>query len=307
MVAASPAEAETPAYASDGQEKSKKPKKKSRKKTKDAGDEKDENEDENRGKTVVAGVPFAKLVELNSAALFGGKVKLDGETIEISYDTDGQMAAGFQGRKIIDSKHPQMQGAQRNFIVQEKKDDKEILIPGLTACGMGRDAWVSRFPLAGDARVQFGFRVPNLITQQSTFRVRLNFNKKKGTGFETGFFQNLAYLSRGRVKSNKMTPIKKYQRAASYWFPRKKSSTQIDFGIRDGNCAVKMNGEQMVNVEDISDQGGHVAFVYDKILFTIDNLKITGKLDRDWVEKEIARLKRRGELVVEKPLESLPE
>ena len=256
----------------------------------------DEDKDKDKGETIGRNLPLERLVELNAAALFGGNAKVDGDRIELEYSADGQVRAGFVGREIIDAGHAQMTGAQRNFIIEEKKDGVEKLIPGLAAVGIGQDMWVSKFPLAGDARIEFGFRIPNLITQQSTFRVRLNWDPEKNSGYETSFFQSIGYVSRNRTKSSQLTPIKEYQRAASYWFPRKKSSVKIEYWIKDGECAVRMNGQDMVKVDGIKDLGGHVAIAYRKIAFTIDNLKISGKLDREWCEKELERLEKKGEL-----------
>jgi hypothetical protein len=240
--------------------------------------------------------PLEKLLELNSAAIFGGKVKLNGSLFEVVFDTDGEVQSGFEGNGIIDSKSQQMTGSNRNFIVQEKKDGVEKLIPGLAAVGMGEGHWVSRFPVKGKTWVEFGFRVPNLITQESSFRLRVNW--EKGVGYETSFFQSIAFVAGGVPKTNVMTDIKEYRRAPSRWFPRKKESVKVEYGIREGSCVVRMNGKEMVSVPKVADKGGRVSIAYRKLLFTIDSMKISGELDRAWCEKRIAELQKEGKLKV---------
>lgn len=249
------------------------------------------------GTTTLAKLPpLEKLLELNSVAIFGGKVKVNGDKLEVIFDGDGLMKAGFEGKGIIDSKNEEMTGANRGFIIQEKKDGVEKLIPGLAALGMGEGTWVSRFPVAGGAWVEFGFRVPNLITQDSNFRLRVNW--ERNSGYETSFFQNIAYVAGGTPKTSIMTDLKEYRRAPSRWFPRKKESVKVEYGIREGNCVVLMNGKEMVSVPKVADKGGRVAIAYRKLVFTIDNFKISGQLDRAWCEKEIERLKKQGKLKV---------
>ena len=80
------------------------------------------------------------------------------------------------------------------------------------------------------------------------------------------------------------------------WFQRQREPTKIEFGIRDGRCLVRMGGKEMVSVSKVADKGGKISFMYSKLLFTVDNLKISGKLDREWLKKRLDELKSKKKL-----------
>ena len=196
------------------------------------------------------------------------------------------MKAGFTGG-VLDAESEVVVGSNRSFIVGG--DD---IYPGFTAIGLGEGAWVSRFPLKGNAQLEFGFRVPNLITQRSAFKAIIQWNPKKKSGLSTDFFNKISKISRGRDKGGRTTTIKNYQRTASYWFPRKNDPVKIVFGINeDGGCAVKMKKQEMVRINKIKDRSGHIAFMFTKLVFTLHDLVIRGDLDYKWCEKEIKRLR----------------
>lgn len=241
---------------------------------------------------------FAELVELNSSALFGGKAKVTGDQVEIVFDRDGQMLAGFEGKGLLDSTSSQAQGSNRNFILLEKKDDKETLVPGLCAMGMGDGAWVSRFRLAGTPWVQVNVRVPNLIGAQSNLKVRVNW--ERNSGYETSFFNSVSYVSNGNVKAGDATERPEFKAHASKWFPRhsKTANVKVGFGLRDGKCQVEMDDKPVAELSKAFDKGGKIAFQFTKLTFTIDNLKIRGKLDRKWTEAKLAALRKAGNLKV---------
>ncbi len=275
-----------------------------------------ENEESDRpsttvedGKTGKSERPdMGRLLELNGAAIFGGSVKTKGERLEITFNKTGQMLRGFTGKGIHDSDSDLLKGSNRKFIqVGDKKggrggrgrggDKEEKLLPGLAVLGYEKGLWVSRFPLKGDTWVNFGFRLPNLISGQSSFAAIVNWDPKKRSGYQTSFFQSIAKLSRGRPISRRMTRIKQYRRPPNDWFPRKGESVQIGFGIQEGSCIVEMEGKENVRYPVKKDQGGHVSFAFNKLVFTLDNLVITGNMDREWCEKEIAKLRKSGELI----------
>jgi hypothetical protein len=273
-------------------------------------DEEDEDEDAEAKKepakdggpqgkgTSVGGkdIPLERLVELNARELFGGKTRVRGDEIEVTFSADGEMKAGFEGPGIIDSKSPEMKGANRRFIrlKAKKGDEPEQLIPGLCAVGIENGAWVSRFPVAGNPWVQMSFRVPNLIGTQSSLKVRVNWNK--GTGLETSFFQTVSTLLDNKPRATRTTTLKEYQGPPLDWFPRKGQGVKVEFGIRDGKAQVRMDGKEVVSMPKVVDRGGKVAVTYTKLLFTLQDLKVTGKLDRAWCEKRIAELKASNKL-----------
>jgi hypothetical protein len=256
------------------------------------------NEAERKGRTSVASkdAAFERLVEENGPILFGGKVKVIGDRFEVVFDGDGQMRAGFEGKGIHDSKSEEIKGANRKFIrLKDKKDnEEEQLIPGLTAIGMGEGTWLSRFPVAGEPWVEMGFRIPNLIGKESNVRVRVNWKKK--TGYETNFFKSISYISDGSVKGTNVTLLKEYQGTPNTWFPRKGKSVKVEFGVRDGRLVSRVDSRDVVVMPKTADRGGHIGITFSKLLFTIDNLKVRGKLDRAWCEKEIERLRAEGKL-----------
>jgi hypothetical protein len=241
-------------------------------------------------------VSFERLLEANGPLIFGGRVKVKGDRFEVLFNAAGQMKAGFEGKGIYDSKSEEMKGANRKFIRlkdKKNKDEEEQLLPGLTAIGVGDGSFLSRFPVAGEPWVEMGFRIPNLIGKESNVRLRVNWKKK--SGYETNFFKTIAYVSDGNVKGSQVTPLKEYQGTPDSWFPRKGQSVKVEFGIREGRLISRMDSKDVVLMK-ASDKGGHIGFAYSKLLFTIVNLKISGKLDRAWCEKEVERLRAEGKL-----------
>ena len=248
--------------------------------------------------TASAEPPFERLLEFNSSALFGGKAKVTGDQVVVTFDADGDMVAGFEGKGIIDSKNETMKGKNRDFIIIDKpKDGPEVLVPGLCALGLGDGTWTSKFPLAGETWVEFGMRVPNLIAATSNIRVRVNWDKD--SGYETNFFKSVAYLSSGTVKASQPTTLPEYKGPASDWFPRKNRASvlRVGFGFRNGKCVSQINSKETASLAKAFDKGGRVSFRFSKLTFTIDNLKVSGKLDRKWAEKRIEELKASGALL----------
>ena len=233
------------------------------------------------------------------------KIKLIGEDVEIVFDTAGQMKAGFEGKGIVDSKSPEMTGVRR-FIQIDYKDKVEVLVPGICAVGLGDGTWTSRFPIAGKPWVEFGMRVPNLIGPQSNIRVRVNWDKK--TGYETSFFNSVSYVSGGLPKACQPTQLKEYQPPAYKWFPRKdkKSGLKVGFGVRDGKCSVSIGSKEVASLSKAFDKGGRVSITFSKLTFTLDNLKISGKLDRKWAESRIEELKKAGTLKLKEDPPQVP-
>ena len=238
---------------------------------------------------------LGRLVELNSDQLFGGVAKVKDGKVEITYNKSGQLKSGFTGG-VLDAESDIIIGANRSFIMQGGD-----IYPGFAAIGLKDGLWVSKFPLKGATQLEFGFRIPNLVTQESNFKAIINWNPKKKSGFATNFFNKISRISRGKEKGSRLTPIKQYQRTASYWFPRKNDPVPIKFGIDDKGCAVALNGKELVRVGKFKDLGGHVAFMYSKIGFTLHDLVVRGDLDTKWAKKEIKRLRKAGELVEKAP------
>ena len=259
-----------------------------------------------RGQTIVRGdLPLAQLLRANRQPLFGsGKLSIEGESIKLSLDRDGAIGSTFEGRGVMDSKHDQMKGSNRRFIRYGDQKDGEKLLPGLAAVGIGRGAWMSRFPLAGETKVRFKMRIPNLLTSASTFKVCVNWDDD--SGYEVNSLNAVSLISDGQPRGGShRSPDREYREHMARWFPRKGESVPVEIAIADGVLAVKVAGKETVSAP-VKDDGGRVAFFFDKIVFTIQDLEITGKVDRDWCDSRLDELEKAGKLALEEKPEDDP-
>ncbi len=254
-------------------------------------------------------LPLKKLLELNASQIFGGKLKLlDGDRFEVTFDGPGLMEKGFiaKGAAILDEKNAEPNGVNKKFFTKgdknnkNKKDDKAPPLPGLACVGFAGSRaalWTSRFPVAGDSRVTFDFRIPNLLTSQSKFLVRINADKR--SYLETNFFNNISKYANGKVIARSVTPHPKFSGIPTKWFPRKGDSVPMELAVEDDTLVVRLSGQEVVAMKRLGkvDQG-HVAFLFQKFVFTLQNLKISGKLDLAWCEEEIKKLKKENKLAL---------
>jgi hypothetical protein len=254
-----------------------------------------------KGVALESTVDLDDLIAFNRAALFGtGKVTVAGDDVEILLDHHrGQIHSAFEGTNVADSAHEKMKGSYRKFIQYGDQKGGEKLLPGLCAIAFEEGAWVSKFRLGGGARVSFDMRVPNLLGTASNMKVRLNW--EKGSGLETSFMTTIARVSGGAPKVLAQARDPLYKKAVADWFPRKGEAVHVEFGFEDENCRVLLGQKEVVAAQKIKDSGGRVGFAFKKVLFTIQNLKITGKLDREWCKEQLAALEKAGKLVTEKP------
>ena len=239
-----------------------------------------------------------ELTALNSKALFGVDAKFSDGTVKLLFNKAGQMVAGFNG-DVWDSKHPKMSGSNRRFIQLSNQGGKEQLLPGLAAAGIGRGKWRSRFRLGGNVEVSFAMRIPNLLTRQSQVRVRIE--HKKNRGWETNFFNNLSRVSGGKARGTIKTKKAKFKGTAGEWFPRQGKAIPVKFGFENGTLGVTFNRRKLVSTKKARDKGGQVVFMFNKIAFTLQDLKITGTLDYKWCRKELKKLEKAKTLVLEAP------
>ncbi|MBN1443159.1 MAG: hypothetical protein JXA90_10640 [Planctomycetes bacterium] len=258
-------------------------------------------------------VELDDLIQYNAKALFGTEsVKIDGDRVTILLNKDGHLYGAFEGKNLMDSTHPDLTGANRRFVREARKDggrggkrggppagkeEDEKILPGLAGIALGAGSWISKFQLAGGIRVKFDMRVPNILTRQSS--VTLITNYKGRPTLATPFF-NAIVKNPG---STYPTPIRDYRSHASNWFPRKGEAIPIDFGIDDEQCVVRFDGKDIVScpVEPREDKGGRIAIQFNKVVFTLQNLEISGQLDRDWARKQLAELEAAGDLREDPP------
>src|SRR6185503_20429554 len=92
------------------------------------------------------------------------------------------------------------------------------------------------------------------------------------------------------------------------WFPRnRKEGIPVEF-VREGSkMTVSVDKKEVVTMEKLPEPtGGKVEFRFRKIVFTLQNLKISGKLDRPWCEKQLKELEKAGKLITKDPNELPP-
>jgi hypothetical protein len=252
--------------------------------------------------------PLETLLKLNERAIFGGTFTSQGDDrFEVLFNASGQMMKGFetQGPEIIDDKSPLGVGGNRRFFTKKEKD-KEIILAGFAALGLGPPAakpgvWTSRFPVGGAVKVSFTFRIPNLLTRQSVFNVRLNVDKSNY--LESSFFTKVSKMSYGKNLGFATSLIKQYKRPPSDWFPRNEAEgVPVELTVEDQKFTVRMKNAEVVSLDKGTDMTkGKVAFAFTRVAFTIQNLKISGSLDRAWCEKEIEALEKAGKLLLKPP------
>jgi hypothetical protein len=266
--------------------------------------EEDKDTDKESGKTTASGrPPFEKLLEWNGKQIFGGKVTVRGEDrFEVLFDAVGQMQGGFEGPGILDAESAGIQGANKKFIIKEK----DVIHPGLACAGISQpngvwSIWTSRFPVARDVQVQFDFRLPGLVNSQSAFWARVNVDGKNY--LETSFFQTAEKHAYGKTLAKRDTPLKDYASHPMKWFPRAKpTGLPIEFGVEGDRFKVLISKKEVVGLDKVGDVAkGKISFGFRKIVFTMQNLKVSGKLDRAWCEEQLAQLEKAGKLVQKDP------
>ena len=86
----------------------------------------------------------------------------------------------FEGPGLMESTHKRMKGSNRKFIQYGDQKGGEKLLPDLAAVGVGQGMWVSRVSLAGETKVTFDIRLPNILTGVSSLSVILNWDGRPG-------------------------------------------------------------------------------------------------------------------------------
>ncbi len=255
---------------------------------------------------------FEELLLFNGDHLFGGKPSLLGDDkVQITFNAPGQMPRGFEGPGIHDPNSATMTGANRRFIQKKvEKDGTEILHENLAVCGLGEQragwqVWTSRFALSGDVKVEFIMRLPGLINAQTGFVTRLYVDGKGH--LESNFFQTAERHSGGSAVAVSKTAVKEYSGLPSKWFPRNNpNGVRVDLGVEGEKFKVNFQGKETVSLSKVgANRKGKVGFAFRKIAFTLQDLKISGKVDRAWCEAEFNRLEKEGKLRL-KPPESNP-
>jgi hypothetical protein len=251
---------------------------------------------------------FKKLLLLNGSQIFGGKLVLIGDDrFEVVFDADGQVPGGFEGDGIMDTKSPGIQGANKKFLIKEK----DVLYPNLCAAGISKpdgswSVWTSRFPVLGAARLSFEMRLPGLVTSQSGFLTRMEVEGKNS--LDVNFFQTIEKKSGGQTVKKRETSHKEFAAHPMKWFPRnRKEGIPVEL-VREGpKMIVNVDKKEVVTMDKLPEPaGGKIGFGFRKIVFTMQNLKVSGAIDRGWCEKELKELEKAGKLIKKDPNELPP-
>ncbi|MGH9361784.1 MAG: hypothetical protein ACRD2T_07685, partial [Thermoanaerobaculia bacterium] len=122
---------------------------------------------------------------------------------------------------------------------------------------------------------------------------------------ETDFFHRLEKSKGGKGVARRDTPLKEYTAHPMKWFPRNRKDgipIPVEMAVEGDRLRVSVEKKEIVALDKVSDVSqGRVAIGYRKIVFTMQNLKISGKLDRAWCEAEIAALREAGKLLTKPP------
>ena len=62
-----------------------------------------------------------------------------------------------------------------------------------------------------------------------------------------------------------------------------------------------IDGNEIVACPVGEEKGGRVAVMFKKIVFTAQNIQISGKLDREWCKKQLVKLQKEGRLAEDPP------
>jgi len=242
--------------------------------------------------------PFEKLFDLNSEKVFGGKAKLEGDRVTIEFTKSGQFSRGFEGTGML--KLEDIKGLNRDII--DKAGQREGK-PAVASNGE-QGEWQSRFELSGDVSLSFKITV-RPPQRSSQFVVWLNRGSKGA--LQSSFFQSAALVSGGKVK--KTVASKEIQGTPDKWFdPR--TSFYADLSVKEKAFTVKaakqpkedkdkLEMKESTVLDDIGDaNSGRIVFSFKKLGFVLSNVKVSGKIDLEWVKKQLQELEDKGDLVL---------
>jgi hypothetical protein len=241
-----------------------------------------------------------RLLESNSSALFGGKASFK----------DGRVTLLYAGKGLFDRDFRAKTGKGGTGVFSDPKDIKNALVKaeltkeasGFSFVGLGVGRAISNFALAGDLKLSFKLKVPNLLPKAKLV-VRWNQRAPKSY-IQTSFFQKIIAVHKGRKRRAAATDSR-FTGPPLTWFDRKSKGVPVEVVFKDQRAAVFISrgeGENPEKVEVVSldgiesPSGGKISFYFANISFLISDLAIEGKYDRSWAEAAIEELRRAGKL-----------
>jgi hypothetical protein len=285
-----------------GKEKDEKEKAKE-KDEKEKAKEKDREKEPEKPKPKESAPPLARLLELNKEELFGGDATIAGDRVVIKFPGKGSFGRAFLAKGFVGDPS-EIKGAKNKEAYLDKK-------PGELSCvGTDGGSAISKFELADDFNISFKLKIPTLLPQgMINFRV----NQQERSFVQTSFFTDLTVVENGKPKKSKLTASQQFQGLPSKWFDRKdEAGLGVEIIFKDKKLSVfltyKPTGgrkekekerkrEEIVYQEGLeAPSSGKLAIIFSKVSFGLYDLSIDGKVNRDWAEKEIQRLKDEGKL-----------
>ena len=242
---------------------------------------------------------LARLAELNSEALFGGKVKVKGDRFTLTFPGEGLFEKGFDCR-----------ARRRAGVVSDPaaiKDEavKKVLLHGadgkFSFVGLSSGTAISRFPLTDDYKISFKLRIPTLMRGS---KLVWYLNREKKDYLEVNFFRQAALVKKGRPRSRRLSPDPRFRQGPDKWFDRKSKGVPVEMSYKGGTLAVRMHAGKgkdgmtevvtLENVKELSE--GKLALSFEKVSFLVTDFTIEGQLPRKWLEAAIESLKSAGRL-----------
>ena len=155
---------------------------------------------------------------------------------------------------------------------------------------------MTRFPLAGEAKVTFGLRFGGFPNRQSLLKLRLNWDPDTKSGFETTYFNKVSRIRKGKPQgAPHLTKLKNFRGHPNKWFPKREGTVRVKFALEGGRCVAGLEKQELVAVK-ANDDGGRVCILFHKVVLTVQNLKLSGKVDFDWCKERLAELEAEGQL-----------
>ncbi len=267
---------------------------------------------------------FEKLLGLNADKLFGGEVKIEGETVTITYNKPGQFEKGFEGNGTV---NPDAVKGHARKLFDKPEGGGEMDHIALAARGDGE--WISRFELSGAVRMSFNLRIP-AFQKGSQVSVRLLESAKgfhqatvapgtllaaaKGkkkpapASFPETFFDAKALVSvllssgdgkftahlkkRGEAGDRKGRGGKRGKRE------KKEGQEKAEEKDKDAGKDRETLDHEIVLDDADAPASGKIRVSFSKMTMAMTNVQISGKVNRAWCEAQFKDLEAKNLLVL---------
>lgn len=251
------------------------------------------------GKAEAGKVSFDKLVELNADAIFGGKLTRKKDRFTLDFPAEGQFERGFEckgrGRGQIIS----------NLKDLKRQDIKKTLVDGHKGgkpsfVAVGAASAISNFELADEFKISFRMRAPS-VDKRAKLIWFINRGGRRDI-IQSSFFTSLSAGSKAKAR----TKNKIFAGLPARWFDRRAEGMHVEIIFKDKKATIRVGHyggkdgkqkiEDVVSVDVEKPTSGKLGFQFDKLSFLMMNFRIEGKFPKEWVEKEIERLRKAKKL-----------